>query len=162
MEKISKDIYDILTQVTFKVKTRSHVFFFFKHKSKNTQRVWGENRLLKFLLQKMLQNVFYLHRFCGREAVPYHYWFHQVSKLMYRFRFYFVCCDRFTIIFRIMRSHDASIILIEINVYLFRTGHSISFYSSLQNSFFYLKCIFILHMTFYFVLQFSLEQLLFS
>ena len=29
MEKISQDFYDILTQVTFKVKARFHVFFFF-------------------------------------------------------------------------------------------------------------------------------------
>ena len=44
MEKISQDFYDILTQVTFKVKARFHVFFFFfKHKTKNTQRVWGKN-----------------------------------------------------------------------------------------------------------------------
>ena len=44
IETISKDVYDILTQVTFKVKTCSHGFFLFKNKSKNTQRVWGENR----------------------------------------------------------------------------------------------------------------------
>ena len=62
MQKISLNFYDILTQVTFKFKTRFCIFFFFKHKSKNTQGFGVKaDWLLKFNLQKMLRSVFYLH-----------------------------------------------------------------------------------------------------
>ena len=132
MEKISQDFYDILTQVTFKVKTRFHVFFFFKHKSKNTQRVWGKNRqATKISFTENITKRFFTHiDFVDAELFLITPGSTRCKKLMYRFRFYFACCNKFTMIFRIVRWYDASIILIEIKVYLFRTGQSILFYYS--------------------------------
>ena len=55
------------------------MFSFSSNKNKNCKGFGVKtDRLLKFLIQKMLQNVFYLHRFWGRKVVPYHYWFHLV------------------------------------------------------------------------------------
>ena len=132
METISKDVYDILTQVTFKVKTCYYGFFLFKNKSKNTQRVWDENiGYWNFFCRKCFETFFIYIDFVVAKLFLITAGSTRCKKLMYRFRFYFVCFDRFTMTFRIMWRHDASIILIEINVYLFRTGHSISLYSSL-------------------------------
>ena len=82
--------------------------FFFKHKSKNTQKVWDKNRkATKFSLKENATKHFFIYvDFVDPK------WFlittgsTRGKKLIYRFRFYFVCCYRFTIIFRIMQHND--------------------------------------------------------